>query len=1541
MATVLDRFSPATREWFSGAFPAPTAAQLGAWDAVSSGSHALVVAPTGSGKTLAAFLWAIDRLASTPPPENALHRTRVLYISPLKALGVDVERNLRAPLVGVTQTAARLGLPAPPVTVGVRSGDTTTQDRRMLARTPPDILITTPESLYLMLTSAARETLLGVETIIVDEIHAVASTKRGSHLALSLERLDAMLPRPAQRIGLSATVRPVEEVARFLGGSAPVRIVAPPAQKTFDLRVVVPVEDMTELGTTAVLEGSSAGNAPQGSIWPHVEESIVDLILEHTSTIVFANSRRLAERLTARLNEIYADREAAAVDEIAVPSLAGSVGAGVAASLRAAPSSTAPAQMMAQAGSTSGAPPLLARAHHGSVSKEQRAGIEDDLKSGRLRCVVATSSLELGIDMGAVDLVVQVESPPSVASGLQRIGRAGHQVGEVSRGVLFPKHRADLIHTAVATERMLSGQIESIAVPANPLDVLAQQTVAAVALEGLGVDEWYEIVRRSAPFATLPHSAYTATLDLLAGLYPSDEFAELRPRIVWDRVANTITGRPGAQRLAVTSGGTIPDRGLFGVFMVGTDSATTGGRRVGELDEEMVYESRVGDVFALGATSWRIEDITHDRVLVSPAFGQPGKVPFWKGDGLGRPYELGAAIGAFTREMSTGTSVESRARLAEVGLDERAVNNLVAFVGDQQAATGHVPTDTTLVVERFRDELGDWRVILHSPYGMQVHAPWALAVGARVRERMGMDGAAIASDDGVIVRIPDTDAEPPGAELFVFEPGELEQIVTTEVGGSALFASRFRECAARALLLPRYNPGKRSPLWQQRQRASQLLDVARKFPSFPIVLETIREVLQDVYDLPALTRLAADIASRRIRIVETETEVPSPFARSLLFGYVAAFMYEGDSPLAERRAAALSLDSTLLAELLGRAELRELLDPNVIEQTELELQRLAPDRRAKGLEGIVDLVRVLGPLSVDEISERLVSDLEAAAGDVFDQLGALAAANRILRVTITGVERWAAIEDSARLRDALGVPLPIGVPAAFIEPVADPLGDLVSRYARTHGPFAAQEIASRMGLGVAVVLDALRRLATDRRVVEGEFRPGATGSEWCDAEVLRRLRSRSLAALRQEVEPVDAPTLGRFLPAWQNVGSKLRGIDGLAQVIDQLSGVALPASAWESLVLPARLRDYTPAWLDELTLSGEVIWAGSGVLPGSDGWVSLHHADAAPITLPTALDREAANDDLTELERSVLGALGGGGAYFFRQLQSALSVDGTPPLDRDLQLALWNLVWAGWITNDTLGPLRSFLGGKAPAASRPRSAQRSRTYRPRVSTAVAQSGLPVVSGRWSLLPEAQADPTLRAKAMGELLLERHGVVTRGSVVSEGIRGGFALAYKVLSGFEESGRARRGYFVEGLGAAQFATGPTVDRLRSFSRAPGEIEEPAVVTLAATDPANPYGAALPWPQGEGHRPGRKAGSIVVLVDGKLVLYIERGGKTVLTFGSTEQQLEHAAVAVAEVVRTRLGKLRIEKVDGEFSIGTPFGDALQRAGFGPNPNGLRLRG
>ncbi|RDI25682.1 Lhr family ATP dependent helicase [Rhodococcus sp. AG1013] len=1506
MDAVLDRFSAPTREWFDGAFDAPTAAQLGAWDSIASGSHTLVVAPTGSGKTLSAFLWALDQLSTSTESDRA---TRVLYISPLKALGVDVERNLRAPLVGITQTAKRLGSEPPEIRVGVRSGDTPTGERRKLIKTPPDILITTPESLFLMLTSSARETLAAVDTVIVDEVHAVAGTKRGAHLALSLERLDQLLTKPAQRIGLSATVRPHEEVGRFLAGAAPIRIVAPPAAKTFDLTVRVPVEDMTELGV-AEPDPDSMSPAPQaGSIWPHVEEQIVDLILAHRSSIVFANSRRLAEKLTARLNEIYAERLGGAVEKQGRP----------------------PAQIGAPTEVNYGADPLLARAHHGSVSKDQRAIIEDDLKSGRLRCVVATSSLELGIDMGAVDLVVQVEAPPSVASGLQRVGRAGHQVGEISRGVLFPKHRTDLIHCAVTVERMTSGKIEALEIPANPLDILAQQTVAATALEPIDVEQWYEMVRRSGSFATLPRSAYESTLDLLAGRYPSDEFAELRPRLVWDRDAGTLTGRPGSQRLAVTSGGAIPDRGLFAVYMVGEKAS-----RVGELDEEMVYESRVGDVFALGATSWRIEEITFDRVLVSPAYGLPGRLPFWHGDGLGRPAELGEALGGFLRELSTSTPDEVATRLAASGLDANATTNLAALIDDQQQATGRVPTDRTLVVERFRDELGDWRLVLHSPYGLRVHAPWALAVGARLRERFGVDAAPTASDDGIIVRLPDTEDNPPGAELFAFERDEIEDIVTDEVGGSALFASRFRECAARALLLPRRTPGKRAPLWQQRQRSAQLLDVARKYPTFPILLETVRECLQDVYDLPALRDLFGRIARRQIRIVEVETASPSPFASSLLFDYVGAFMYEGDSPLAERRAAALSLDSTLLAELLGRVELRELLDADVIAKAEHELQRLVPERRARDVEGIADLLRLLGPLTTEEAAAR-------ATADPLPWLEELVEHRRALHVSFAGRQWWTAIEDAARLRDGLGVPLPIGTPAAFIEPVDDPLGDLLSRFARTHGPFTLAEAADRFGIGSAVARDVLVRLANEKRVVEGEFRPGATGSEWCDAEVLRRLRRRSLAAAREDVEPVSTATLGRFLPGWQHVGGSLRGIDGVATVVEQLAGVPVPASALETLILGSRVRDYSPAMLDELTSTGEVLWAGAGQISGKDGWVSLHLTESSPLTLATPADIE-----LTEMHRAVLDTLAGGGAYFFRQLSDTLGATDDPALTS----ALWDLVWAGYIGNDTLAPLRALLSDTSrstPSHRTPRRAPRAHAYR-RLGrpTMPTRPGPPTAGGRWSLLPEPEPDPTLRAHATADLLLERYGVVTRGSVVSENVPGGFALMYKVFSGFEDGGRCRRGYFVDTLGGAQFSTSDVVDRLRTYSDSiEGRHTSIPAVTLAACDPANPYGAALPWPpsmSGEDaprHRPGRKAGGLAVLVEGELVLFVERGGRTVLTFTDDIGALRTAAESLAGTVkRGGIDKVVVEKVDGATIHGHNFAQLLAEVGFSATPRGYRLR-
>ncbi|AWB91581.1 ATP-dependent helicase [Aeromicrobium chenweiae] len=1516
MSDPLARFAPATRAWFTESFDAPTPAQVGAWDGVAGDEHVLVVAPTGSGKTLAAFLSAIDRLMHAGESEG----TRVLYISPLKALAVDVERNLRSPLVGITQAAARRGDEFREVTVGVRSGDTSQRDRRALVTRPPDILITTPESLFLMLTSAARETLRSVDTVIVDEIHAVAGTKRGAHLALSLERLDALLDTPARRIGLSATVRPHDEVARFLAGSGRVQVVAPPSPSRLEMHVEVPVDDMTSIPAPPRQEGSGAraleDEAPRGSIWPHVEESAMRRVLEHRSTIIFVNSRGVAERLTARLNEAYAKH----LETDPVPRDSG----------------RPPAQLMGGSAQSEGAEPVLARAHHGSVSKEQRALIEDELKSGRLRCVVATSSLELGIDMGAVDLVVLVSTPPSVASALQRVGRAGHQVGELSRGVLYPTSRQDLLGSAVTTSRMQHGLIERLDIPANPLDILAQQTVAATALESLDVEEWFDTVRRSAPFATLPRSAYDATLDLLSGRYPSDEFAELRPRLVWDRDAGTITGRPGAQRLAVTSGGTIPDRGMFSVNLAaGTEE--TGSRKVGELDEEMVYESRINDVFALGATSWRIQEITHDRVIVTPAFGQPARLPFWKGDAVGRPYELGEAIGAFVREASALSAEQLAGHASELGLDRRASDNLSAYLGEQKAATGQVPSDRTLVVERFRDELGDWRVVLHSPFGRRVHAPWALAVAARIVERYGMDGSVVASDDGIVARIPDTETEPPGADLFVFEADELDKIVTEEVGGSALFASRFRECAARALLLPRRNPGSRAPLWQQRQRSAQLLDVARKYPTFPILLETARECLQDVYDLPALTALTRRLASREVQIAEVTTERASPFAQNLLFGYVAAFLYEGDTPLAERRASALTLDPTLLAELLGRAELRELLDPDVLERTELELQRLTEDRRAKDIEGVADLLRMLGPLTEAEVAARLQPDL---ADHAPTWLGELRDARRAIEVSMAGEIRWAVVEDAGRLRDALGVVIPLGVSEAYLESSADPLTDLISRHTRTHGPFTTQEVAERFGLGTAVVQQVLRRLSRDGRLTEGEFRPHATGSEWVEPGVLRRIRSRSLAAARQQVEPVDPGTFARFLPSWQGVGGSLRGPDGVLSVIDQLAGLALPASAWESLVLPARVRDYSPAMLDELTSAGEVVWSGAGTLPGNDGWVQLHPAD---FVLRAAGAQPAETD---ALHTAIADALDGGGAFLFRQLVDALGTDGGLPDHAQVAEALWDLVWSGRVSNDTFAPLRTLVGrGGAHRTSRPTPRARIHGRRPR-SPRVAVQGPPTVSGRWFALTETTADATALQLARTEALIGRYGVVTRGSVMAEQTPGGFAAIYRVLRELEQTGSVLRGYYIETLGAAQFAATSTVDRMRAHATDDDRPTDARALTLAATDPANPYGAALPWParaaedDSSRHRPARKAGSLVVMHDGRLVVYLERGGKKALVFDDDPARLAAAATSLAATVRgRRISRLTIETVDGRPVAASAFGEALAEAGFEPTIKGLRL--
>jgi ATP-dependent helicase Lhr and Lhr-like helicase len=1577
----LGLFSPAVAGWFRSAFAAPTPAQVGGWPLIASGRHTLIHAPTGSGKTLAAFLWCLDSVGREPRPrtKTAPGSVRVLYVSPLKALIYDVERNLRTPLVGIRLEAERLGLPVPQIEVGVRTGDTPADERRGLVRNPPDILITTPESLYLILTSQAAEILRGVEHVIVDEVHALAGTKRGAHLALSLERLEKLTAKPPQRIGLSATQRPVETIARFLGGVGPgragesrdVSIVDAGSRKTLELSVRVPVEDMSKLGELIPLEEQPGGpvDGPEArhSIWPAIHPRILELIREHRSTIVFTNSRRMAERLANKLNELAGEE--------------------------------------------------LVRAHHGSLAREQRVQIEEALKAGRLPAIVATSSLELGIDMGAVDLVIQVESPASVAQGLQRVGRAGHSVGEPSKAVIFPKFRGDLLESAVVAERMHAGAVETTKLPRNPLDVLAQQIVAMTVREPWDADELFETVRRAAPFESLTRDAFEAVLGMLAGAYPSDEFAELKARVVWDRETGRIEGRRDARTVAITSGGTIPDRGLYPVFLVG--EAGTPGRRVGELDEEMVYESRVGEVIALGATSWQVQEIRPDRVVVSPAPGVPGKIPFWHGDGLGRPIELGRALGEFTRELEGDLGggarglARARKRLLEShDLDDLAAKNVIDYVADERQAAGRLPTDRRIVVQRFRDELGDWRIVILTPFGGRIHAPWCLAIESRLEERFGTGTQTLWSDDGIAIRLPEGEAFGGGdgslradglaarggaavlgelSDVLFPSSAEVEDLVVGRLGSSAMFAARFRENAARALLLPRRRPGSRTPLWQQRQRSAGLLAVASRYGSFPIIVETYRECLADLFDLDALREVLGGVARREIEVWDVETAAASPFAGSLLFDYLAAYMYEGDTPLAERRAGALALDRELLRELLGQEELRDLIDPAALADLELVLQCLVPERAARTVDHLHDMLRRLGDLSEAEVAARI--ETPDSAGE---WLASLESSRRAVPLRMVGEVRWIAIEDAARYRDALGVALPVGVPTAFLATVEDALGGLVARWARSHGPFLAPEPAARFGIAVDRVEEALETLLEAGTILRGEFRPGGFEREWCDPDVLRQLRRRSLSRLRREVEPVDQVALARFLPAWHGirpVGVELPALRGevalerLAEVVDQLAGVAIPASILERDVLSARIPGYTARLLDELGALGEVAWVGRGSLGRDDGRVVLYRPGRAGLVAPVAA---VPGEELPsgELHDRLRERLAGRGASFYRELASAAGSVG----ERELLDALWDLVWAGEVTNDTFAPLRALRWRRPSGERRPRPGR-------------LQLGPPEAAGRWSLVENgatgrggpgaagvpalgasgAAANPaaarvtaaaaiakaaTARLHSLAAVLLERHGVITREAVAAEDVTGGFSAVYPVFRAMEESGRIRRGYFVEGLGAAQFALPGAVDRLRAM-REPGSSEAatgPAwagatwpgatngatasstagatAYLLAAADPANPYGAALAWPRrGEDDRRPlqRAAGAYVAIVDGAAAVYLERGGHSLQALAPADDPAVAAAALAAFrdlVEGGRVRELVISRVDGEPVAASRWRPALEAAGFVPGYRGHVLR-
>ncbi|MGD1106382.1 MAG: DEAD/DEAH box helicase [Terracidiphilus sp.] len=1598
-------FHPVTAEWFKAVFDAPTAPQRMGWPVIARGESALILAPTGTGKTLAAFLWCLDRLMLHSAPESSKKGCRIVYVSPLKALAVDVERNLRSPLAGMANMARRMGVPFHEPLISVRTGDTPQRERARFARHPAEILITTPESLYLLLTSQAAEALRTVETVIVDEIHALVPTKRGAHLALTLERLLALTAKPLQRIGLSATQRPLEEVARFLGGvevqgtkeqgignreqgsenrrepqspsvsdeafgpesddSAdspvlrspdplvpeigeatppryrPVTIVNAAAPKQLKLRIEVPVEDMARLGEMEEIPSGPASQTPRRvSIWNAIHPRLLEIIRERNSTILFVNARQTAERLAGALNDL------------------------------------------------AGEP--IARAHHGSLAAAQRSVIEEQLKAGQIRALCATSTLELGIDMGAVDLVIQIESPPSVASGMQRIGRAGHHVDAVSEGILFPKYRADLVACAAVTRAMHDGHIESTRFPRNPLDVLAQQLVAIVAsarppraarpanarkttrqgsnltpnlqFDGfdsteaenaesqkpeVSVDFLFNLVRGAAPFGSLSRSAFDGVLDLLSGRYPSDEFGELRPRLTWDRVRNIVTARDGAARLAILNAGTIPDRGLYGVFLAFTDGKSV---RVGELDEEMVFESHPNETFILGASTWRIVDITHDRVLVTPAPGEPGKMPFWKGDGPGRPLEFGQRIGAMVRELRALPQAAALTRLVnEHDLDPGAAENLLRFLADQADATGQVPDDRTIVVERCRDELGDWRVCVLTPFGSRIHIPWAMAVAARIRAAGGPEVETLWGDDGFVLRFPDTD-EAPDSDWILVEAAEAMQLVLRQLGSTALFAGRFREAAGRALLLPRRRADQRSPLWQLRKRSYDLLSVASRYPQFPLLLEAYRECLRDVFDMSALIETLRAIEQRQLRVHVVETRKPSPFAASLLFSYVANFMYEGDAPLAERRAQALTIDQEQLRELLGEADLRELLDANAIAEVEEAAQCLAENYRARSADGIHDLCLRLGDLSREELGRRVIS------ADLLAHVDRLTRSRRLLELRIAGEKRLIAAEDAARYRDGLGIPLPPGLAAALLEPVAHPVLELVRRYARTHGPFTLREPAERFALDTEAVENALRQLAHEGRVLEGGFRPGDLHREWCDAEILRQIRRKSLAKLRREVEPVEQHTLARFLTHWQGVLAPRRTgtahLDALLDAIESLQGAPLPASLLEASILPARIADYTPAGLDTLIAAGEVAWAGVEPMGERDGRIALFLADK----LPLLAQQRPLVGPLAEREEKLLAVLESTGASFFDSLHEAAGA-GYPGETID---ALWSLVWRGLITNDSLHSLRAYIA-RPESARTPRRYQTGAVFRSRRTTP------PTAQGRWSLLPLRAADQssegarrvaTERSHALALQLLNRYGVLLRESVAVENVPGGFSAVYDVLKALEESGRIRRGYFVGGLGATQFALPAAVDLLRQLRTEP-PAEKPEFVQLAATDPANPYGSVLRWPDlPVGEEDSESAPRIltravyaeVILRNGQLVAWLKRGNPNLLVFLPAEEpERSQAAAGLAHFLCT-LGQQRmrannhegvlITTINGQPVAAQFMARFLMDAGFHPGPLGMHLR-
>lgn len=1533
---MLDFFHPTVQTWFEQELGDPTRAQLEAWPAIARGEHTLLLAPTGSGKTLAAFLTAINRLmfewppseqAETPVPPLNRRGVSVLYISPLKALGVDVERNLQRPLVGIQHVADDVKAVYQTPTVAIRSGDTDPSERRRIAKTPPDILITTPESLYLILTSKAREILCNVDTIIIDEIHSLVASKRGSHLFVSLERLEELRRRSspqrpaAQRIGLSATQRPLDEVARLLGGlefatqnrpvATPrdVTIVEAGRKRKLDITIEVPVEDMSQLAEAQAKRqtGNARKREPQpaiSSIWPAIHPRLVELIRSHRSTMIFVNSRRLAERLAGAIND-EADEE-------------------------------------------------IALAHHGSLAKDARFEIESRLKAGQLPAIVATSSLELGIDMGAVDLVIQIAAPPSIASGLQRIGRSGHNVGAVSQGIIFPRYRGDLLACAAASDRMLNGEVEETFYPRNPLDVLAQQIVAIVSEGSIPVDDVYQLMLSSAPFVDLPRSSYDGVLDLLSGRYPSDEFHELHPRINWDRISGELSPRSGSQRVAILNAGTIPDRGLYGVFLLGNEGEANS--RVGELDEEMVHEIHPGDVFLLGASSWRVIEITQDRVLVTPAPGEPGRMPFWKGEGPGRPLEFGQAIGSLARRLLDMDREDALQLLTKHhGLASQAAENLLNYLEAQIEATGEIPSDRTIIVEAGVDEIGDWRIVILSSFGARIHAPLASAVVSRLREVSNGQVDVMWTDEGIVFRLPAADEIPSTALLFP-RADEIEDILVKELSTTALFASHFRENAARALLLPRQRPGKRTPLWLQRRKSADLLTVAARYPGFPMMLETYRECLKDIFDLAGLKTLLAEVQNKTIVVRHVQTDSPSPFASAALFSFTGNFLYDGDAPLAERRAQALALDHLQLQELLGEVNYAELLDPDVLSQLRSEVQRLHTQYPVRSVDGLHDLLLYLGDLARGEIAERC--DLSSEPNSSAEWIARLLGQHRIIQLVIADEERFVAAEDASRYRDTLSIQLPNGIAEALLDSVESPLADIISRFARTHGPFSSKDVCARFDLQTDLVNTALVELGQSGKLIAGDFTIPRDDSEvrikseldstddrqWCDANVLRIWKQRSLARVREQIKPASPEACVRFLIDWHGIGRRRNGPEALLDVVEQLQGLALPASCLETDIFPARLPDYRPGELDELCATGEVLWQGRGKHGTHDGRIALFVSESFDqLTLPPPPD-----EVVDELANHIREFLASNGAVFFNAIHA-----GVGGFRNDVIDTLWRLVWNGEITNDTLAPVRSLIrstkstapsrSGQTPSGRRVSSRRSGRARSQRSAL------LPGTEGRWSLLrapDEATFSATERKMELTQQLLDRMGIVTRESVATENIAGGFSSIYPILRALEDSGKIRRGYFIEGLGAAQFAAPGADERLRNLA-AQEDQGSTKTITISAVDPANPFGSVIPWPMLTGRKtakPQRTSGALVFIRSGLAIGYLNRGYDSLTTFRQKKSEQSampnHLVDAIAELACNR-GPILLTSIDGHPAQDSVLASEFLTAGFQSSSSGLRHRG